>query len=99
MAAALRYKYPAQTLFLDSLYAPLELIEEIPLERRRRARAVTGHLHYGVHRHMPQTCEYITMLRDPVARVVSHVSPHPRQSAATGSTMRSRARGWRSRTS
>lgn len=72
MAAALRYKYPAQTLFLDSLYAPLELIEEIPLERRRRARAVTGHLHYGVHRHMPQTCEYITMLRDPVARVVSH---------------------------
>ena len=33
--------------------------------------AVTGHLHYGVHRHMPQECDYITMLREPVARVVS----------------------------
>ena len=71
LAAALRYKYPSRTLFLDSLYEPLERIEEIPLERRRAARAVTGHLHYGVHRHMPQRCEYITMLRDPVARVVS----------------------------
>ena len=71
MAAALRYKYPSRTLFLDSLYEPLERIEEIPLERRRAARAVTGHLHYGVHRHMPQECDYITMLREPVARVVS----------------------------
>ena len=71
LAAALRYKYPSRTLHLDSLYEPLERIEEIPLERRRAARAITGHLHYGVHRHMPQRCDYITMLRDPVARVVS----------------------------
>ncbi len=71
MAAALRYKYPSRTLFLDSLTSRSERIEEIPLERRRAARAVTGHLHYGVHRHMPQQCEYITMLREPVARVVS----------------------------
>ena len=71
LAAALRYKYPSRTLFLDSLYEPLERIEEVPSERRRAARAITGHLHYGVHRHMPQRCDYITMLRDPVARVVS----------------------------
>ena len=79
VAAALRYKYPSRTLFLDSLYEPLERIEEIPVERRRAARAVTGHLHYGVHRHMPQECDYITMLREPVARVVSDVPLHPRQ--------------------
>ena len=71
LAAALRYKYPSRTLCLDSLYEPLERIEEVPSERRRAARAITGHLHYGVHRHMPQRCDYITMLRDPVARVVS----------------------------
>ena len=71
VAAALRYKYPSRTLLLDSLYEPLERIEEIPVERRRSARAVTGHLHYGVHRRMPQECDYITMLREPVARVVS----------------------------
>ena len=71
LAAALRYKYPSRTLFLDSLHEPLERIEEVPSERRRAARAITGHLHYGVHRHMPQRCDYITMLRDPVARVVS----------------------------
>jgi Galactose-3-O-sulfotransferase len=71
LAAALRYKYPSRTLCLDSLYEPLERIEEVPLEHRRAARAITGHLHYGVHRHVPQRCDYITMLRDPVARVVS----------------------------
>jgi len=71
IAATLRYKYPSRTLFLDSLYEPLERIEQIPLERRRAAQAVTGHLHYGVHRHMPQPCEYITILRDPVARMAS----------------------------
>jgi hypothetical protein len=34
-------------------------------------RAVTGHFWFGAHEHVPQPCFYITLLRDPVDRVVS----------------------------
>ena len=71
ISAALRYKYPSETLFLDSTFEPLEKIEQVPWEKRRSARVVTGHLHYGVHEHIPQPCEYITVLREPIARVLS----------------------------
>jgi hypothetical protein len=71
VTAALRYKYSPEVLSLDSLNEPLERIGEVPLEARRSARAVTGHLHYGVHRYIPRECEYITVLREPVARVLS----------------------------
>ena len=42
-----------------------------PHEERRRARVATGHVFYGVHEHIPQPTDYITVLRDPIARVVS----------------------------
>jgi hypothetical protein len=32
---------------------------------------VQGHLHYGIHRYLPRPAAYITLLRDPVTRVVS----------------------------
>lgn len=34
--------------------------------------AVVGHVHFGVHRYLPEPATYMTMLRDPVDRVVSH---------------------------
>jgi hypothetical protein len=71
IAAVLRSKYPDEVLYLNTLYQPFEEIDEIPIEERRRARVVTGHFHYGVHRHLPQQCDYITMLREPVGRVLS----------------------------
>jgi hypothetical protein len=33
---------------------------------------ILGHVHYGIHEHLPDPATYITMLRDPVDRVVSH---------------------------
>jgi hypothetical protein len=39
--------------------------------RRRRLQVVRGHLIYGVHDCLPQGGTYITMLRDPVKRVLS----------------------------
>src|SRR5438105_3979031 len=40
-------------------------------ERRRRLQVVRGHLTYGVHELLPQGATYITMLRDPVTRLLS----------------------------
>jgi hypothetical protein len=66
-----RYKYPSHHLFLDDKFDPMGGIEQVPLEARRAARVAAGHVFYGVHEHIPQECEYITILREPVARVVS----------------------------
>lgn len=48
-----------------------EEMEKIPFSQRSGARLVWGHLPYGVHRHIPRRCEYITVLREPTARVIS----------------------------
>ena len=48
-----------------------ERLERLPEERRRRLRVVRGHMLYGVHKSLPQPATYVTMLRDPVARVLS----------------------------
>lgn len=33
---------------------------------------IYGHMKFGIHEHIPGDCRYFTMLRDPVARVISH---------------------------
>jgi len=42
--------------------------------RRRRFLVVRGHLLYGIHEFLPQGGTYITMLREPVARLLSTYS-------------------------
>ena len=68
---ALKWKYPSRLLYEESLSKPLEALEQVPLSERANARVISGHLHYGVHEWIPQECEYITVLREPVARVIS----------------------------
>jgi hypothetical protein len=51
--------------------ATVERLKKLSEARRRRFRVVRGHLSYGVHQFLPQGATYITMLRDPVARVLS----------------------------
>jgi hypothetical protein len=66
-----KWKYGSEMLHLHTLTEPAESLEQVPLSKRRNARVLTGHLHYGVHEYIPQRCEYITLLREPVARVIS----------------------------
>jgi hypothetical protein len=39
--------------------------------RRRRFRVIRGHSPYGIHEYLPQGAIYMTMLREPVARLLS----------------------------
>jgi hypothetical protein len=78
---ALRWKYAPELLNFETLTKPAEALGEVPLSERRSARVLTGHLHYGVHDYIPQRCEYITLLREPIARVVSYyyyILKHPK---------------------
>lgn len=56
--------YPRRLLELESLRA----------EDRAELRLVCGHLPWGVHRLLPQASIYVTLLRHPVDRLVSHYS-------------------------
>ncbi len=45
--------------------------ESFSEERRRGYHVVRGHLFYGIHKYLPQGATYLTMLRDPVSRLLS----------------------------
>ncbi|MBN1203117.1 MAG: sulfotransferase family 2 domain-containing protein [Anaerolineae bacterium] len=42
-----------------------------PDDRKRQLDALKGQLFYGIHQYLPQPCTYITILRNPVDRVIS----------------------------
>jgi hypothetical protein len=65
-ASQIAYLYPDPPGFLLCEFGSL------PLEQRARFRLVLGHYHYGVHRFLPQESSYISIVRDPVRRVISH---------------------------
>jgi hypothetical protein len=62
-----------------------ERFPELPLERRARLRFVAGHITYGLHEHVPRQSRYVTIVREPVDRVVS-VYHHFRRVGALGGT-------------
>jgi hypothetical protein len=86
LRSALRVRHPSELLNISTLDSPprptpLEALEEVPLSARREARVIVGHLAYGAHEYIPRPCEYVTLLRDPVARVISYyyyVLDHPK---------------------
>jgi hypothetical protein len=52
-----------------------ELVE-LPVEQRRRLRLVLGHYPYGIHEAVGRPCRYLTILREPVERVISLYHHH-----------------------
>jgi hypothetical protein len=75
LTRVLRWKYGSQLLVLERETQTTrmeEIAEAVPLSRRRSARVVAGHVHHGIHEFIPRECAYITLLREPVARVTSY---------------------------
>jgi hypothetical protein len=75
LATILHRHYPPEVMF--SLYPEvyhdkLEKLTSLPAERRAAIRLLKGHLPFGVHQHLPAPTTYITMLRNPIDRVMSH---------------------------
>ncbi|MBI4530369.1 MAG: sulfotransferase family 2 domain-containing protein [Candidatus Latescibacteria bacterium] len=44
----------------------------LPYEQRAKIRLLKGHMSFGLHKLLPNPSVYITMLRDPVDRIISH---------------------------
>jgi hypothetical protein len=50
----------------------IEAFQRLPLRSREKIACLKGHIPYGLHGYMAQPCRYITLLRNPIDRIVSH---------------------------
>ncbi len=65
LQSEIAYLYPSPPGFLVSD------LRALPIEQRRAYRVVIGHYQFGMHEALPQSSEYITVVRHPAARVLS----------------------------
>jgi len=52
--------------------ALMTLLQGMPANRKEQLHCIAGHFAFGIHQFLPQRTRYITLLREPVERVVSH---------------------------
>lgn len=64
--AEIAYVYPDPPGF------PIADLRQLPLQQRSWFRLVIGHFRYGVHEWLPGESSYITIVRHPLSRVISH---------------------------
>lgn len=53
-------------------WASIEQFKQLSAAERKRYRAISGHMAFGVHEWLPQPYSYITLLRDPIERIISY---------------------------
>jgi len=75
LGAIVKRQYPPEAVYLR--YAgpgigPFQEILALPEPQRARLRLLMGHLPFGIHETLPRPARYVTILREPVERVVSH---------------------------
>jgi len=73
----IEWQYSPLSIFTidpHGIRATPERFKTLSEQRRRQLRVVRGHMVYGIHEFLPQGATYITMLRDPVARLLSAYS-------------------------
>ena len=65
----------------DSVMESIDELKQLSEIQRADIKVLKGHMPFGLHEYLPQPSTYITMLREPVARVVSHYYYARRQPA------------------
>lgn len=61
-----------------SAHGTIEDFRALSVAQRRRYRCILGHMHFGLHEHVPGPAAYVTLLRDPVERLLSHFGQYCR---------------------
>ena len=70
----LEQRYPRSEIYTFDGRKPHQAVEHFqafPETERAHYRLLKGHVLFGLHRLVPNPCTYITLLRDPVERVIS----------------------------
>ena len=97
LTTLLRWQYrnlhPSEIVRFDTAERTFEEFGRLPLEQRAHLKLLVGHFAYGVHGSIPKPCSYITIVREPVQRVVSvyryilSAPHHPLHETLTSSSM------------
>lgn len=58
-------------LQIEGLYSNSDFIKTYGIDTFNNAEVISGHQYFGIHEHINDQCTYITMLRDPIERVLS----------------------------
>ena len=72
LSSVLRKKYKESEIFLVSGSQEKNKLCQLPLEKRAGIKYLDGHNVFGIHEYLPTPSHYITLLRNPIDRVVSH---------------------------
>jgi hypothetical protein len=68
----LERQYPASVHYVSHGSGEITAFRALPPAERGRIGVFRGHTNYGLHELAGKPCVYITLLRDPVERVISH---------------------------
>lgn len=71
MRRLLDRQYTKQRVFRYPAEKPMQVLGQLTSAERQNIRCVYGHFRYGVHRHFHRRAVYITMVRDPLDRILS----------------------------
>ncbi len=70
----IKSQFPNKSIFKIDASKEEKSIEELKKlnkKDRNKIRCVMGHMNFGIHKHLPRPSEYITVLRNPVDRIIS----------------------------
>lgn len=70
----IEWEYPLTRMYsIDPVFSEWSVahLRKLPPERLKKIRMFKGHMTFGLHEVFPQTATYITVLRDPVDRMIS----------------------------
>jgi len=70
LTPVLDWNYKNQTHKI-SLHKKVQEFIDLPDEKKLEYKALIGQVFYGIHQYVPEECEYISILRHPVKRLVS----------------------------
>lgn len=68
-------QYPERFIFHidgNQVGESIEEFKSLPEEGRAQITCLKGHMRFGLHKYLPQPATYITILRDPIDRMISH---------------------------
>lgn len=74
LTSIVRRQYPGDAVYRTADMAPRAIAEALGRDGpgAEQLQCVMGHMRFGLHRHLDRPARYITMLRHPVRRLVSH---------------------------
>jgi hypothetical protein len=69
-----QFKPPQLIIFYEGgTQVLIDRLKKMPGKEQKKIKCIAGHFAFGIHRfYTARPCTYITLLRDPVERVISH---------------------------